>query len=234
MIFIIFATLFILTVLVLVFRDSKIIRDLKAEYVRKTKPPNREPVNIKKSQLTTPYEFIYADPRNFSQPRDGKLDQYDFSLPTLPHRPSMYYSSNAFIANKRIIPTEPIDQPLADGSIVGNRRFYRQSRQKQNLSKQKKESAKHPSNQAIYDSSSRFYNNVFPTSYDQILSSAENPHVLPAVVKEKKVPVKPPTITTSSNSSANISRTSSGLSLPPPPSSISSGSAFNFPNFGKK
>lgn len=230
MIIIISGTLIILFLLILIFRDSYILRDLKLYITKKTKPPSRSPINLRRSQRTDPYEASFSDPKDFSQPRNGKMTQYDFSLPSLPHHSSTYYSSCAFLVNNKVKKPIPSQQLLSDSSIVEHHRFYHDNNKNQNLKIQKQKSSKLPSNQDIYKSATQFHENKSSTSFQQIYSSAENPYVLPAIVKKKeKVEEKP--------SSTTISATSSSkFSLPPPPPQSSGGSSttkfpFNFTNF---
>lgn len=229
MIIIISGTLIILFLLILIFRDSYILRDLKLYITKKTKPPSRSPINLRKSQRTDPYEASFSDPKDFSQPRDGKMTQYDFSLPSLPHHSSTYYSSCAFLVNNNVKRPFPSQQLLSDSSIVDHHRFYHNNNKSQNLKIQKQKCSKLPSNQDIYKSATQFHENRSSTSFQQIYSSAENPYVLPAIVKKKeKVEEK-----LSSSSSTTISATSSsGFNLPlPPPQSTGQSTGNTAPKF---
>lgn len=220
MFIIIIGVILILILLVLIFRDSFALRDLKLGFQKRIKPPSRQPINLRKSPEKYLYESNENGILNFSQPRDGRLTQYDFNLPLLPHRTSTYYNSVAFSSDKRLIKNKlglsPSNESLEDSSFVKHRRAYYENnlkQQQQNIRNQKQ--SKYLSNQDVYKSASKFHENRLSTSFHQIYSSAENPYVLPSIVKKKVKVEEKPVVSAPTTSSAN----SSLFNLPPPPPS---------------
>lgn len=223
MIIVIIGLFVIFLMICLIFRDSYMLRDLKNYFIKKTRPRSRTAITLRNSQPTEPYQFADSEPKNFSQPRNGKMNQYDFNLPALPHHTSTYFSSSAFLANKIIKKTTPIMQPLADSSIVEHHRFYHEAHnQKQKIDSQKQKS-KQPSNQDIYKSAQQFHDKKLNSSFSQISSSAENPYVLPSIVAKKET-AQAAIVPTVSSTSEGGDKTS-GFKVPTPPPSAKK---FNF------